>query len=164
MLLCSYTWMRLSSYLSSCAFWTHCCTHSRCMGSHHHGVCRVSEQTRNEIRHVVDLCNDHAPIRQVRTSQPQQQAQQPAQQQPTRPHAQQHQQHSHQQQRSRVPPPAPQPTLQQLQQHRQVAAAAAAAAANIRGQNQQYHSPDMQRLLAFGQQETPQQGYRITSA
>lgn len=38
------------------------------------GICpplrRVSEQTRNEIRHVVDLCNDHAPISPCRTTPP----------------------------------------------------------------------------------------------
>lgn len=35
---------------------------------------RVSEQTRNEIRHVVDLCNDHAPIMQCKIAQPKQHA------------------------------------------------------------------------------------------
>jgi Mg-chelatase subunit ChlI len=131
---------------------------------------RVSEQTRNEIRHVVDLCNDHAPIRQVRTSQSRQPSQ--PQQQPTRhqPHATQ-QHHHHQQQHQGRPQQQriaqPQPSPQQVQQHRQVAAAAAAAASAQRAQVQQqaqFHSPDMQRLLAFGQRESPQQGYRIASA
>ena len=143
------------------------------LGDHLHAVCRVSEQTRNEIRHVVDLCNDHAPIRQVRTAQarqpPQQAAPQP--QQLTR---QQQQQQQHAQQQSRQQQqrgPQAQPSPQQIQQHRQVAAAAAAAAAASaqRAQAQAqpqplFHSPDMQRLLAFGQRESPQQGYRIASA
>jgi len=93
-------------------------------------LCRVSEQTRNEIRHVVDLCNDHAPIKQVRTAQPQSQPQP----QPTRQHPTQCPQ-APQQAQQQWPPPQRQPPPSN-------------------------HSPDMQRLLAFGGQ---QDNFRVQS-